>query len=74
MLANRGWPLNPLLIQNVQESRTLMPVFNPGFELAYEVYGDGPPVVAVHGFGSNGIVNWVATGWVETLTKRAIGS
>lgn len=47
-----------------------MPVFqSEGFELAYEVYGDGPPIVAVHGFGSNGIVNWVATGWVETLTE-----
>lgn len=46
-----------------------MPVFkSDGFELAYEVYGDGPPIIAVHGFGSNGVVNWVATGWVETLT------
>lgn len=46
-----------------------MPVFqSDGFDLAYEIYGEGPPVVAVHGFGSNGIVNWVATGWVETLT------
>jgi pimeloyl-ACP methyl ester carboxylesterase len=47
-----------------------MPSFqSEGFELAYEVYGDGPPIIAVHGFGSNGIVNWVATGWVETLTE-----
>lgn len=47
-----------------------MPVFeSEGFELAYEIYGDGPPIIAVHGFGSNGIVNWVSTGWVETLNE-----
>lgn len=47
-----------------------MPSFqSEGFTLAYEVYGEGPPVVAVHGFASNGQVNWVATGWVETLTE-----
>lgn len=47
-----------------------MPKFqSEGFELAYEIYGEGPPIVAVHGFGSNGNVNWVATGWVETLTQ-----
>ncbi|WP_196258733.1 alpha/beta fold hydrolase [Pelagibacterium limicola] len=46
-----------------------MPVFeSEGFTLAYEIYGEGPPIVAVHGFGSNGIVNWVSTGWAETLT------
>lgn len=47
-----------------------MPRFqSEGFDLAYEVYGEGPPIVAVHGFASNGNVNWVATGWVETLTE-----
>ncbi|MCD7059928.1 alpha/beta fold hydrolase [Pelagibacterium xiamenense] len=45
-----------------------MPVFeSEGFEIAYEIYGEGPPVVAVHGFASNGQINWVSTGWVETL-------
>lgn len=36
--------------------------------LAYEVHGEGPPVLCLHGFGSNGRVNWIETGWVETLT------
>src|SRR5690606_14025700 len=45
-----------------------MPVFqSEGLTLAYEIYGTGRPIVAVHGFGSNGVVNWVATGWVEAL-------
>lgn len=45
-----------------------MPVFeSEGFDIAYEIYGEGPPVVAVHGFASNGQVNWFATGWVEAL-------
>ncbi|WP_246018257.1 alpha/beta fold hydrolase [Pelagibacterium montanilacus] len=38
-----------------------------GFDLRYEVFGEGPPVIAVHGFGSNIEINWVNTGWVETL-------
>ena len=47
-----------------------MPVFqSEGFALSYDVYGEGKPIVAVHGFGSSGAVNWLATGWVETLTK-----
>src|SRR5690554_1573177 len=35
--------------------------------LAYEIFGEGPPIVAVHGFGSNHEVNWVQTGWVDAL-------
>jgi len=45
-----------------------MPSFtNAGLTLAYEVAGEGPPVLLVHGFASSGKVNWVDTGWVETL-------
>lgn len=45
-----------------------MPVFkSEGFDIAYEVYGEGPPIVAVHGFASSGVVNWVSTSWVEAL-------
>ena len=39
-----------------------------GLAIAYETYGEGEPVLLIHGFASNGIVNWVETGWVETLT------
>ena len=47
-----------------------MPKFiSEGIEIAYETYGEGPPVVLVHGFASNGQVNWVATGWVDALTE-----
>ena len=38
-----------------------------GISIAYEIYGDGKPVVLVHGFASNGKVNWLDTGWVDTL-------
>jgi pimeloyl-ACP methyl ester carboxylesterase len=40
-----------------------------GLQIAYEVYGTGKPIVLVHGFGSNAEVNWVNTGWVETLNQ-----
>lgn len=45
-----------------------MPHFtSDDFDIAYEVYGKGKPVVLIHGFASNAEVNWLATGWVETL-------
>jgi pimeloyl-ACP methyl ester carboxylesterase len=46
-----------------------MPSFlSDGISIAYEIYGEGPPVLLIHGFGSSGQVNWINTGWVETLT------
>ena len=45
-----------------------MPSFrSDGIDIAYEVYGDGPPILLIHGFASSGIINWVNTGWVEAL-------
>lgn len=38
-----------------------------GVEIAYEVAGQGPPVLLIHGFASNARVNWEATGWIKTL-------
>ncbi|HWA20713.1 MAG TPA: alpha/beta hydrolase [Devosia sp.] len=47
-----------------------MPKFrSSGIEIAYEVYGEGPPILLIHGFASSGIVNWVNPGWVDTLNK-----
>lgn len=40
-----------------------------GFRLAYLDEGKGDPVLLVHGFASNHIVNWVSPGWVKTLTE-----
>ncbi len=36
-------------------------------EIAYEVIGDGEPILLIHGFASNAYVNWRDTGWVQTL-------
>lgn len=38
-----------------------------GVEIAYVVAGEGPPVLLIHGFGSNHAVNWQATGWTGKL-------
>ena len=47
-----------------------MPNFlSDGISIAYEVWGKGPPVLLIHGFASSIAVNWVATGWVDTLLK-----
>ena len=47
-----------------------MPSFTTsGLSLAYEVAGTGAPILLIHGFASSGKVNWVDTGWVETLVS-----
>jgi pimeloyl-ACP methyl ester carboxylesterase len=47
---------------------TAMPFFDSaGVQIHYEVFGDGRPLVLVHGFASNLRQNWIAPGWVETL-------
>src|SRR6202047_4317146 len=47
-----------------------MPSFNNnGVEIAFLDEGEGEPIVLVHGFASNKEVNWVAPGWVDTLTR-----
>jgi pimeloyl-ACP methyl ester carboxylesterase len=46
-----------------------------GVEIVYLDEGEGEPVVLVHGFASNAVVNWVNPGWIATLTdsgRRAI--
>jgi pimeloyl-ACP methyl ester carboxylesterase len=42
---------------------------NREVEIAYLDEGAGAPIVLVHGFASTKEVNWVATGWVTTLTR-----
>jgi pimeloyl-ACP methyl ester carboxylesterase len=43
-----------------------------GVEIAFEVWGQGPPILLIHGFASNAQVNWVDTGWVKTLTGAGL--
>lgn len=38
-----------------------------GISIAYQVFGQGSPILLIHGFASNIQVNWVQTGWVDTL-------
>jgi len=38
-------------------------------EIAYLDAGEGAPIVLVHGFASTKEANWVAPGWVDTLTR-----
>jgi pimeloyl-ACP methyl ester carboxylesterase len=41
---------------------------NDGVRIAYEIVGDGAPIVLVHGFASDRLQNWRGPGWYETLT------
>lgn len=40
-----------------------------GLRIAYDLVGEGPPVVLVHGFGSSRVQNWRSTGWYGSLTE-----
>jgi len=40
-----------------------------GVEIAFEVIGQGEPILLIHGFASNGNVNWRDTGWVKILEQ-----
>ena len=42
---------------------------NDGARIAYEVVGEGEPVMLVHGFASDRVQNWRAPGWYSTLTQ-----
>ena len=41
-------------------------------EIAFDDVGKGDPVLLIHGFASNGRVNWVDTGWVKTLVDARL--
>jgi pimeloyl-ACP methyl ester carboxylesterase len=41
-----------------------------GVDIAFLDQGEGEPILLIHGFASNHVVNWGATGWIDTL-KRA---
>ncbi|MEM6761844.1 MAG: alpha/beta hydrolase [Pseudomonadota bacterium] len=47
-----------------------MPRFSSaGIGIEYLDEGEGPPVLLVHGFASNHVVNWVNTSWTRTLVR-----
>jgi pimeloyl-ACP methyl ester carboxylesterase len=39
-----------------------------GVRIAYEVVGEGPPVLLIHGFAASRRQNWKEPGWYQTLT------
>lgn len=39
-----------------------------GVRLAYDITGEGKPIVLIHGFASSREQNWRAPGWIDTLT------
>ncbi len=47
-----------------------MPVVNvEGVDIAYEVEGEGIPLILLHGFASTAADNFGRTGWVQALTR-----
>lgn len=47
-----------------------MPEFSShGVSIAYEVHGEGQPILLIHGFSATAEDNWVRTGWVQALRQ-----
>lgn len=47
-----------------------MPMFSSdGVDIHFIDEGEGAPVLLIHGFASNAVVNWVDTGWVRHLNR-----
>ncbi len=44
-------------------------VNSDSFQIYYERFGAGPPMILVHGWGADTESNWVDTGWIEVLKK-----
>jgi pimeloyl-ACP methyl ester carboxylesterase len=42
---------------------------NDGLRIAYEIVGEGEPIVLVHGFASDRAQNWRGPGWYAALTQ-----
>jgi len=42
-----------------------------GVKIAFEIAGEGRPVVLVHGFASDRVQNWRSPGWYQTLNDGA---
>jgi pimeloyl-ACP methyl ester carboxylesterase len=40
-----------------------------GVDIAFLDSGEGDPILLIHGFASNHVVNWGATGWIDTLKR-----
>ncbi|MHA2181124.1 MAG: alpha/beta fold hydrolase [Promethearchaeota archaeon] len=48
-----------------------MPKFsNDGIEIYYEIEGEGPPVILIHGFLSSLEINWKQTNWIRELKNN----
>src|SRR5580698_6895837 len=53
----------------ISKTQSMASFKNGDVEIAYFDEGAGEPIVLVHGFASTKEVNWVAPGWVTTLTR-----
>lgn len=40
-----------------------------GIDIAYDVVGEGAPVVLIHGFGANRTITWSNTSWYQTFVR-----
>ena len=44
-------------------------VESDGLEIFFQRFGEGEPLILVHGWGSDSQANWIDTGWVDALSE-----
>lgn len=67
LLACEGEKAEPPGQATPQDGAALM-FDSDGVPIHYEVFGEGRPIILVHGFAASLQMNWVDTGWIDTLT------
>jgi len=40
-----------------------------GIAIAYDVEGEGEPLILIHGFGASRVITWKNTSWYQTITR-----
>jgi pimeloyl-ACP methyl ester carboxylesterase len=68
IIDSRGWLCDGRSRSPAEQKSVTLYVPSPdGVRIAYDVAGEGKPIVLIHGFASSREQNWRSTGWIDRL-------